>query len=218
MKIPTQIQLIIILLLIEIWTPGCSSPKITEKEPEPRGQTAMQDPVLLERKAKDDAFRGDDSPLLPADKASFRGLAYFPVDPNLRFEVRLIRHPVVSAVRLATNTGEIRGGLRYGYFEFQAGGKPCRLQVYRLEDAEGPTLFIPFRDATSGKETYPAGRYIDLNENTSGLYELDFNRAYNPWCAYNNEYSCPVPPPENTLPVSIQAGEKLPSFAGLGVQ
>ena len=100
--------------------------------------------------------------------------------------------------------------MRYGYFEFQVGSKDCRLQVYRLEDsaARGASLFVPFRDSTSGQETYGAGRYIDLKENTSGIYDLDFNRAYNPSCAYNSTYSCPVPPAENTLKVAIRAGEK----------
>ncbi len=72
----------------------------------------------------------------------------------------------------------------------------------------GATLFMPFRDATSGQETYASGRYIELKENTSGIYDLDFNRAYNPYCAYNSEFSCPVPPAENILKVPIRAGEK----------
>jgi uncharacterized protein (DUF1684 family) len=100
--------------------------------------------------------------------------------------------------------------LRYGYFDFKVGDQICKLQVYRLEDASGvgASLFIPFRDSTSGQETYAAGRYIDLKENTSGVYDLDFNRAYNPYCAYNSEFSCPIPPAENTLRVAIRAGEK----------
>lgn len=113
---------------------------------------------------------------------------------------------------MATNTGEIRSGLRYGYFEFRVEGQDCRLQVYRLEDAPdtggGAYLFVPFRDATSGIETYGAGRYIDLKENTSGVYDLDFNRAYNPYCAYNAQFSCPVAPADNTLKVPVRAGEK----------
>jgi uncharacterized protein (DUF1684 family) len=105
----------------------------------------------------------------------------------------------------------MRDALRYGYFEFDAGGKMCRVQVYRTIEniqAGGRELFIPFRDATSGQETYGAGRYLDLRENTTGAYELDFNKAYNPYCAYTETYSCPVPPAENTLPIPIPAGEK----------
>jgi uncharacterized protein (DUF1684 family) len=185
---------------------GCSeSPNSAHVQPQP------QDPVLRERIEKDAVFRSDNSPIHRQERANFKGLAYYPIDPSLRFSVQLHRYPVPAQVRMATNTGEIRSGLRYGFFDFQAGGKNCRLQVYRLEDAPGDgaaNLFIPFRDSTSGGETYAAGRYIDLKENTSGTYDLDFNRAYNPSCAYNSDFSCPVPPAENTLKVPIRAGEK----------
>jgi uncharacterized protein (DUF1684 family) len=170
------------------------------------------DTVLSERAARDEAFRsGRDSPIPEKDRSVFRGLEYYPLNEGLRFSVRLNRYPRPEQVRLATNTGEVRSGLRYGYFEFAVEGQTCRLQVYRMDDSAGgggPSLFIPFRDATSGSETYGSGRYMDLAENTSGNYELDFNRAYNPYCAYNSEYSCPIPPAENTLPVPIRAGEK----------
>jgi len=189
---------------------GCSS-----NHDSGRGKPGMYDPVLQERMAKDETFKLAGSPLLPQDRTAFHGLSYFPMDPTLRFAVPLHRYPAATLVRLATNTGEIRSGLRYGYFDFRVGNQACRLQVYRLEDAPesgGPMLFIPFRDATSGKESYGAGRYIDLKENTSGVYDLDFNRAYNPSCAYNGEFSCPVPPAENTLTVPIRAGER--KYAG----
>ncbi|MDD1678817.1 MAG: DUF1684 domain-containing protein, partial [Methanomicrobiales archaeon] len=173
---------------------------------------SSQNPILLEREARDAAFKSDgNSPILPQDRPKFKGLAYYPINPDLRFSARLNRYPSPKQIKLGTNTGEIRSGLRYGYFDFQVGAQNCRLQVYRLEDVPesgGSNLFIPFRDATSGKETYAAGRYIDLTENTSGIYDLDFNRAYNPFCAYNSEFSCPVPPAENTLAVPIRAGEK----------
>jgi len=185
---------------------SCSAPE-TE-----RGTVLPEEPIQRERIQKDTLFKSDpDSPLLPEDKSKFQGLSYFPLNPELRFSVRLNRYQSPERVRLGTNTGEIRSGLRYGYFDFQVQGKPCRLQVYRLEDAPdtgGASLFLPFRDSTSGIETYPSGRYIDLKENTSGIYDLDFNRAYNPFCAYNSEFSCPVPPSENTLAVSIRAGER----------
>jgi uncharacterized protein (DUF1684 family) len=185
---------------------ACSEPRRSE-----RISTPPQDPVYKERAEKDAFFMSGDSPLLPQDKQGFHGLQYYPVDPSLKFSVRLHRYPAPAGVRLGTNTGEIRNGLRYGYFDFRVGGQDCRLQVYRLEEAlnaGSSQLFIPFRDATSGHETYGAGRYIDLKENTSGVYDLDFNRAYNPSCAYNSQFSCPVPPAENTLKVPIRAGEK----------
>ncbi len=171
-----------------------------------------QETVIRERREKNLAFRtGPDSPLLEKNKTRFQGLDYYPVDPSLRFQVRLNRYPSPREVRIGTNTGEVRSGLRYGYFEFSVNGTPCRLQAYRMDEDQGgrgPSLFVPFRDATTGTETYAAGRYIELPENTTGIYDLDFNRAYNPFCAYGRDYSCPVPPAENTLPLPIRAGEK----------
>jgi uncharacterized protein len=186
--------------------PGCS-----RSEPSNSSAKDFRDPILQERQAKDATFKSSEaSPILPQDKSGFHGLAYFPIDPGLKFSATLHRYPSPRPVRLGTNTGEIRSGLRYGYFDFKVADRACRLQVYRLDDSvdRGPSLFIPFRDSTSGIETYGAGRYIDLKENTSGVYDLDFNRAYNPSCAYDSSYSCPVPPAENTLQVPIRAGEK----------
>jgi len=178
----------------------------------PNEDSEFKRSVLRARRERDQVFKSGDSPIPEEDKARFQGLAYFDVNPGLRFKVKLNRYPNPQNIRLGTNTGEIRSGLRYGYFEFQVSGKTCRLQVYRLDDAQdagAPNLFIPFRDVTSGKESYGSGRYLDLHENTSGMYELDFNQAYNPSCAYGRGgYSCPIPPAENTLPVLIAAGEK----------
>jgi hypothetical protein len=193
-------------ILLIVTFAGCSKPQIEKRaSPEPR------DRVLEERLEKDQAFKADkDSPIPEKERSSFHGLEYYPINPSLRFSATLHRYPGPKQVQLSSNTGEIRRGLRYGYFDFQVGDQACRLQVYRLEDAagSGASLFIPFRDSTTGKETYAAGRYIDLKENTSGIYDLDFNRAYNPYCAYNSDFSCPAPPAENTLNVPIRAGEK----------
>jgi uncharacterized protein len=164
-----------------------------------------------ERRAKDQFFRtGEQSPVPAALRSQFQGLEYFPANTGLRYQARLNRYPQPQSIRIGTNTGEIRSGLRYGYFEFEVEGKPCRLQAYRMDDdAAGtpPYLFIPFRDLTSATETYGAGRYLEMRENTTGVYDLDFNRAFNPYCAYNSTYSCPVPPEENRLSVAIRAGE-----------
>ncbi len=170
------------------------------------------DELLRERRGKDMAFRkGDTSPLSEEDRPLFRGLNYYPANPALRFRVKLNRYPAPRRIRLATNTGEVRNALRYGYFDFEIEGTTYRLQAYRMEEdqvRDGPSLFIPFRDATSGSETYAAGRYLELAENTTGIYDLDFNRAYNPYCAYRTDYSCPLPPAENILTATIRAGER----------
>jgi uncharacterized protein (DUF1684 family) len=201
-----------ILAVSVIFTATILGSACSKNESRTENPVSKQDPILMERAAKDEAFRsGTNSPIPEEDRSSFQGLEYYPANLDLRFSLRLNRYSRPKQIRLATNTGEIRSGLRYGYFEFTVENQTCRLQVYRLDDVtenNGPNLFIPFRDATSGDETYGPCRYIDLKENTAGIYELDFNRAYNPYCAFNNKYSCPLPPPENVLSVPIRAGEK----------
>ena len=205
-KRPSAI-IIFFLLITALLHAGC------RHRSEHVGETTQADSthynVLRERQVKDDFFHSANSPLLTAERGNFKGLDYFPVNPELRFQVRLQRYSSPRAIRMATNTGEIRSGLLYGFFEFEIEDRNCQVQVYRLEESfSEPALFIPFLDATSGDETYEGGRYIDLTENTSGIYDLDFNRAYNPYCAYNPEYSCPAPPTENTVTAHIRAGEK----------
>lgn len=165
------------------------------------------------RKARDRYFaHSKNSPLLPGDKENFKGLNYFPIDPALRFTLPMHRFEQPDTIWIMTTDGVDRPALRLGYFSFTIDGKPQRLHVYRFLDvtnSEERHLFIPFLDQTAGKETYGGGRYLDLEENESDLYELDFNYAYNPSCAYGRkEYRCPLPPSENTLSVAIGAGEK----------
>ena len=198
-----------LLLITALLSAGC------ERRNDPVGKTgetvSVHDNVLRDRQIKDALFKSESSPLIASEREKFTGLDYYPINPELRFQVRLERYSSPKTVRIATNTGEIRSGILYGFFEFIVENQTCRAQVYRLEETfNRPALFIPFLDATSGAETYEGGRYIDLTENTSGIYDLDFNRAYNPYCAYNPAYSCPAPPKENTLPAPIRAGEKKP--------
>jgi len=166
------------------------------------------------RREKDHYFREDPySPIPPRIRASFHGLDYFPVDGAYRLRVRLNRYPEAKPVILATSKGVPREMVRFGYFEFEVNGVPQRLDVYKARPMPGhhleeTSLFVPFRDATSGKETYGAARYLDLEENPSGEYILDFNMAYNPYCAYSEDYICPFPPRENWLTAPIRAGEK----------
>jgi uncharacterized protein (DUF1684 family) len=190
--------------ILAFWAFGCKSRQAESLKP--------SNPTVQSRQERDRAYKNNSqSPIPEADRAAFQGLEYFPWDAGFRFHAVLHRYPRPEKIRIATNTGEIRDGLRYGYFEFNVAGRNCRLQAYRLdenEESEKPYLFIPFKDATTGKETYSGGRYLDLPENTQGEYDLDFNEAYNPYCAYGGNFSCPVPPEENWLEVAIQAGEK----------
>lgn len=166
------------------------------------------------RAEKDHFFREDPRSPIPAHlRASFRGLEYFPFDPRYRLKVRLWKYPDPVPVVLATSKGVPRNMARYGFFEFEIEGVKQRLDAYKSVAPPGhhheeSSLFVPFRDATSGKESYGAARYLDIEEDPSGEHVLDFNLAYNPYCAYSDDYVCPFPPQENWLTVPIRAGEK----------
>ncbi len=110
---------------------------------------------------------------------------------------------------ITSSKGSQQAYLKYGTLSFELQGKRLKLYVYKsAEDPFSRSLFVPFSDATSGIETYKSGRYLDLEEQGGDEYDLDFNMAYNPYCAYNEEYICPIPPGENTIAVKIMAGEK----------
>ena len=162
------------------------------------------------RKEKDHFFRTDgDSPIPIEQRASFTGLNYYPPDNEFRVSAWLSRFDKPEPFCLATSTGTSQTYLKYGRVDFEIRGMRLHLFVYKsAEDPFAMSLFIPFLDETSGSETYSSGRYVDLEENGGDQYELDFNKAYNPYCGYNNTYACPVPPRENILPVRISAGEK----------
>lgn len=163
------------------------------------------------RAEKDSGFRQrESSPLTERVRARFKGLEYYPAAAQFWVVARLEKFPNPEPVNLMTTTGEPRPMLRYGQLHFTVGGKECRLTAY--QSAGHPEhLFLPFKDGTNGTETYGAGRYIDLTvqPESSANYLIDFNLAYNPYCAYNPEYSCPVVPRENVLTIPIRAGERV---------
>ena len=165
------------------------------------------------RRVKDRFFKSryPGSPIPFADRAKFRGLDYFPINPNCRFELDLHEHKEKKVVRMAYTKGQERNFLRWGEFRFKIGNKEQVIQAYKSDLAE-ERLFILFRGATSGKETYGGGRYLNLEPNkdqtAEGKWILDFNKAYNPWCVYSENYTCPLVPLENWLEVPIDAGEK----------
>lgn len=158
------------------------------------------------RKMKDQFFKTDPhSPLSQEQKASFKGLNYYPENSDLRFETKIKVYKGHEHVQMQTSTGDIEDYLKYGIFQFDVAGALAELTVYQSEDGGA---FVPFVDTTSGKETYGAGRYLELEPVGGNRFQVDFNLAYNPWCAYSLDYSCPLPPQENRLSVPIQAGEK----------
>lgn len=163
------------------------------------------------RAIRDDYFAADpESPLLPEERESFAGLEYFELDSSLYFVGDLQLYIEPEKLQLATTSGRIRDAERIGFVAFRIDGQPHRLQVYRLADGSGE-LFLPFQDLTTGRDTYPAGRYLNLIPSSpAGPYVLDFNLAYNPSCAYGGaeRFACPVTPLENRLDVRVAAGER----------
>ncbi len=159
------------------------------------------------RAQKDDFFLHDwQSPLTPDQRRSFSGLSYYAENPALRFTIPIEQYADRETVTLQTSTGSAREYVKYGQFSFDVNGESATLHVY--QDPEGDYFFLPFVDATAPLETYGAGRYLDLEPNGDGTFTIDFNYAYNPYCAYNDKWSCPIPPRENRLKVRIEAGEK----------
>lgn len=158
------------------------------------------------RKMKDDYFAHDgQSPLTPAQKKDFKGLTYFPFNPALNLEVTVEEFPEKQKVEMQTTTGDIQVYERYGKFSFTVDAKLVELTIYHSKDG----FFLPFVDSLASKETYPAGRYLEPEELGENRFRVDFNLAYNPYCAYNDYWSCPLTPFENHLKVPIRAGEKL---------
>jgi uncharacterized protein (DUF1684 family) len=165
--------------------------------------------LLRFRERKDEFFKNDaDSPLGRDIQGVFRGLKYFEPDPAFRFELGLQRHPNPQSAIMTTSKGTRQLFNKVGYFDLIVEGKPARLQAFQSAEREDPSIFVPFRDATSGSDSYGAARYLDLEVEHDDQYALDFNYAYNPYCAYSDDYVCPLPPTENWLKVAIRAGEK----------
>jgi uncharacterized protein (DUF1684 family) len=162
-------------------------------------------PLAQFRAQKDDFFEHDPhSPLSAAQRRDFNGLKYFDENPALRMEIELERFDPIDHVQIQTNTGEVQTYERYGRFRFTVEGKEAQLTVFRNEHG----YFLPFADSLAGKETYGAGRYLEPEELGQDRLLVDFNLAYNPYCAYNEYWSCPITPSENRLRVPIRAGEK----------
>lgn len=171
--------------------------------------------IAADRAEKDRLFRESAESPLPADrKPDFAGLSYFAIDEAYRVPASLVAAPADrrATVKMPTSTGQMRDMVRVGRLTFTLKGQPLQLSAF--VEASQPRvnrLFVPFSDLTTARETYAGGRYLDLTRSPSGLYDLDFNRAYHPYCLYNPAYDCPFPPPENRLPAAVRAGERLPT-------
>lgn len=186
---------------------GGPSPTSTPTAPESRLRFYI-DSIEMQRAMKDRDFRGNPhSPI--EDRVNFEGLNYYPPDPAYRLTLPLQQDPHPKTLELATSTGDRQFFRRLGTIEFELEGQPAAtLAIYQSLDHDG--LFLPFRDATSGVETYGAGRYLEPELLSTSELVVDFNLAYNPYCAFSDLFSCPLPPTENQLTdVAIRAGEKM---------
>ncbi|KAA3616118.1 MAG: DUF1684 domain-containing protein [Calditrichaeota bacterium] len=197
----------VILFLFGILVSNCISEKVSEN----------QNSYFLEiseyRQKKDNFIKTSNrSPLSESDRINFQNLSYFAIDGMYRISVKLRKYAELDTIQMFTSKGTKRRALKYGFFNFTLHGKNHKLVAYKSlknGSVQNDYLFLPFYDKTNGVETYGGGRFLDLHENKNNEYILDFNLAYNPYCAYGNEnYICPKPPEENTIHALIEAGEK----------
>jgi len=158
------------------------------------------------RKEKNDFFKNHpQSPLTAEQKRAFAGLSYFPENPALRLEVKVEEFKEKETVQMQTSTGDVQSYQKFGRFKFAVNGQEAELTIYSGEHG----YFLPFADSLAGSETYGAGRYLEPEHLGGGRFRVDFNLAYNPYCAYNERWSCPIPPRENRIKVPVRAGEKV---------
>ena len=170
-------------------------------------------PLLKERADKDLSFRGrTNSPFTDEDRRSFDNLVYYEPDLNYRVKAKVEKLPQQDTLQMNMTNDSTEAYLRYAIALFELEGKPQHLTLYKKvhpEADEEEQFFVPFTDKTNGFDTYGGGRYLDIPfEEDPETIELDFNRAYSPFCAYNPDYVCPVPPQDNRLAIAIPAGEK----------
>jgi uncharacterized protein (DUF1684 family) len=193
------------LLALVFNAAGCSHQPIED-------DARMLEQLREYRASKDEAFASDESPVPSDRRSAFLPLAYF--EPSLEYRVPAVLRPSPErpTLEMPTSTGKVRKMVRVGRLEFTLQGRPLTLGAFVEAGTRNlDRLFVPFTDLTSGKETYQAGRYLDLDRTATGLYEIDFNRAYHPLCYYNSVYDCPYPPRENRLAIAVRAGERMKS-------
>jgi uncharacterized protein len=175
-------------------------------------QLTYEEEIGAWRAEKDRYMRSADSPVPPDTRQGFPPLLYFPISESYRVPAELQVIPAEDVIEMSTSTGLRRRMRRTGTLRFTLQGQPLTLTAFvDASESDMRRLFVPFNDLTNGTETYQGGRYLDLDRTATGIYDLDFNRAYSPFCVFNVNYDCPVPPRENRLKVPVRAGEKLPA-------
>ena len=202
-----HVRSILILFVTGIVAAGCNAGNPPPADSEGDYVTQIQ----IARQTLDESYRNQPDKPIPAAKMNeFLPLKYFPPDPEYVVPASLNPSKERIVVEMPTSQGKIRKHQRVGVLEFTLKGQALTLGAFVEAGAGLDRLFVPFSDMTSGTETYSAGRYLELDRTSSGVYTIDFNKAYNPYCYYNAEYDCPYPPRESRLPLPIRAGERLP--------
>ena len=204
-----RLWIVIAVLAAELVAAGCVS-----GPPPPVDERPYEDRVLADRARKDAEFKASDnrfSPVPAEKRAAFPPLAYYPVRAEYRAPAALteIRSDPPVVIELPNTAHQLERKVKVGTLSFTLAGAPYKLSAFGERVGDVRRLWVPFRDLTSGLETYGGGRYLDLDQTATGLYDLDFNRAYNPYCVYDASWICPYPPTENRLEIAIRAGERL---------
>tara|TARA_B100000949_G_scaffold100667_1_gene89799 strand:- start:345 stop:1058 length:714 start_codon:yes stop_codon:yes gene_type:complete len=177
------------------------------------GQTYKDSILDFQNHLNEEYSNPEESPLTQKDIKKFEGHEYFPIDESFKVKAQFERVDDAVPFLMKTTTNRLPTYEIYGVATFEINNQKFSLNIYQshqLRETEEYKnyLFLPFTDLTNGESTYSGGRFIDLEIPTSDYITIDFNKAYNPFCAYNPKYSCPIPPPENSLPIEIVAGIK----------
>lgn len=169
----------------------------------------------VQQKLNEEYADAKTSPLTEQDLKAFKSLSFYPVDTKYCVTAKFTRTPNEKLFNMPTTTGRKTQYVKYGELHFQLDGKPYKLNIYQSPELSKNEeykdyLFLPFTDNTNGEGSYAGGRYIDMKlpKNGANTMQIDFNAAYNPYCAYNHKYSCPIPPAQNYLDANIKAGVK----------
>lgn len=195
---------------------GCKEKRYhdTKERPNSRESSGTVQEILAFQKELDQEYRDPEtSPLPDRYRKDFEGLDFFAPDTSFRVMAKLVRTPEALPFMMPTTTDRKSKEVIYGIAHFTLKGKAYKLEIYQnqelmLQEKYRDYLFLPFLDATNGTESYSGGRYIDLSIPENDILVIDFNRAYNPYCAYNKKYSCPLVPKVNTLGLKVTAGVK----------
>ena len=177
----------------------------------PKENNAAQEAKAFQEELNIQFANEEESPLTPEDLATFDGLEFYPVDASFRVKAKLRFHEDSEPFMMKTTTDRLPVYKLFATADFTLKGKDYSLEIYQNQDLiTDPEfddyLFLPFTDRTNGNGSYGGGRYLDLAIPHGNEMIIDFNKAYNPYCAYNSEYSCPIPPSNNDLDLEVTAG------------